>query len=118
MPSSHIELGIRSTGPQALRSDSFTTIKISRLRVMPQIAPVKPLIAVIIHLRPKCYAWWESAIAQSGEGANAWDFVNVSYKKHVTLLRGLYSSQGQQDLIEESVSDRGCEISVSPRCLN
>ena len=85
---------------------------------MPQIAPVKPLIAVIIHLRSKCYAWWESAIAQSGEGANAWDFVNVSYKKHVTLLRGFCSCQGQQDLIEESVSVRGCEISVSPRCLN
>ena len=82
---------------------------------MPQIAPVKPLIAIIIHLRSKCHTWWESTIAQSGEGANAWDFVNVSYKEHVALLWGLRSSQGQQDLIEKGVSVRGCEISVSPR---
>ena len=85
---------------------------------MPHIAPVKPLLAVIIHLSSKCYTWWESTIAQSGECANAWDFVNVSYKKYITLLWGLCSCQGQQDLIEKGVSVRRCEISVSPRSWN
>ena len=73
---------------------------------MPQITPVEPLIAVVIHLRSKCYTWWEGTVAQSGEGANAWDFVNISYKKDVTLLWSLCSCQGQQDLIEKGVSVR------------
>lgn len=85
---------------------------------MPQIAAVKPLIAVVIHLGSKRYTWWESTIAQSGEGANAWNFVDVSYKKHVTLLWGLCSRQGQQDLIEKGVPVRECGISASPRRCN
>ena len=114
VPSSHIELDVSSARSKTLRSDRFVTIKISCLRVMPQFATVKPLIAVIIHLSSKCYTWWEGTIAQSGEGANARYFVDVSYKKHVTLLGSLCPCQGQQNLIEKGVPMRECGIIVSP----
>ena len=71
---------------------------------MPQLAPVKPLVAVIVHLGPKCDTRWKSTIAQSGEGTNARNFVNVSEKKHVALVWGLRSCQRQQGLIEEGIS--------------
>ena len=65
---------------------------------------MEPLIAVIVHLSPKSYTWRKSTVAQSGKGANARNFVNVSNKKHVTLIWGLRSCQRQQGLIEKSVS--------------
>ena len=81
---------------------------------MPEIAPVKPLVAVVVHLSSKCYAWWKSTIAQGSEGANARNFVNVSNKKHATLVWGLRSFRRQQDLIEKGVPVGDFGISISP----
>lgn len=71
---------------------------------MPLLSTVKPLIAVVVHLGTKSYARWESAIAEGGKGASAWDFVNVSNDKNVALIWGLETSEGKNDLFEEGVT--------------
>ncbi len=59
--------------------------------MMPQFTSVQPLVAVIVHLSSKRYAWWESTIAKSSKGANTRNFVYVPNKKYVTLVWSLSS---------------------------
>lgn len=56
---------------------------------MPEVAPVQPLVAVVVHLGAQCDAWRVGAVAESGEGTNAGDLVDVAYEEHVALFWGL-----------------------------